>query len=223
MAQTIDPLVDEELEQSEETGQSPRIVIWLVVLSLLGLMVPMFLVRAMIQDQTTKVKADVAKVEQDLTDLSKPSSEQNALQDQLLNARTELDTLDTLQTDLTTNYINWPAIMTAIGNYGSAQMQITSLSQAANQILINGQAENETVVMSYARMLEETSLFSRVVVQSMALKMLPTPTPQPTATPPAETPTPGAATVSAPTPTNPAPIVEFVILVELSVDQGSGS
>jgi Tfp pilus assembly protein PilN len=217
MLTAVDPAVPDEVEESTETGHSPRIALWLVVTSLAGLLLPLYLISAAIKADNRSLEADLASIEQQLSDASQPGEEQQTLQDNLLKARQQLDTLTTVQTDLIAHHINWPAVMAVIGNNGPAQMVLTGLSQADNRIVINGQAQAESVVIAYAHMLEESGQFSRVVVQSISIKVLPTPTPPPTPTPdPAET------AVSTPAPVAPGQVVEFVILVELQ-PRGGGN
>jgi Tfp pilus assembly protein PilN len=215
MLSAVDPAVLDEMEEPTEAGHSPRIVLWLVVVGLAGLFLPLYLVSAAIKGDNRSLKTDLASIEQQLSDLSQPGEEQQTLQDTLIKSRQQVNTLTAVQSDLNAHHINWPAVMAIIGNNGPVQMVLTGLSQAENRIVISGQAQAESVVMAYAHMLEESGQFSRVIVQSISLKALPTPTPLPTSTPAS-----ADTTLSTPAPAEPAQIVEFVILVELQPQEG---
>jgi Tfp pilus assembly protein PilN len=217
----MDPVLQpdeiEEQEAANEPGRSSRVVFWLVVVGLAGLFLPLYLIGAAIKDNTQTLRDQIAQIDQQEADLSQPGSDQQTLQDELLAARQQLETLSAVNAKLLATHIDWPAVMAVIGNNGYVQMDLISLSQADDQIMLRGQAGAESVVMAYSRMLEESGQFSRVIVQSISLKTLPTPTPPPT-TVPSTTPTPSGVE---PTPQPlPVQVVEFVILVECASQGG---
>jgi Tfp pilus assembly protein PilN len=195
VGRSVEPLP----EETEQAVGTPRIVLWLVATSLLGLLLPLYLISTTIEDNNQQLQTEITQIDQEIETLSQPQPEQTTLQDTLLRLRRQQQELETLSETLITQHINWPAVITVIGNYAPSPINFTSLAQEGDQITINGEASTEVEVMAYARMLEESDLFTRVVVQSLALTMQPTPSPQPEITP-----------------LPPDQIVEFVILVELT-------
>ncbi|MBI5958736.1 MAG: hypothetical protein HY866_08375 [Chloroflexi bacterium] len=220
MSMALDPNEIEGLDEIVETGRPSRMVFWLIIMGLAGLFLPLYLLSTAIKEHNQTLKNDLAQIEQQESELSQPGSEQQTLQDELIKARQRLDLLSTVQTDLIAQHINWPAVMAVVGNNGYVQMELLSLSQANELIMLHGQAQAESVVMAYARMLEESDQFSRVIVQSISLKILPTPTPPPTTEPTVTTTLTSPETT--PPPVDPEQVVEFVILVEFN-PQGGGN
>ncbi len=209
----------EEQEDVIEAGGSSHAVTWLMALGLAVLFLPLYLISGAIKESNQTLTNDLAEIAQQQTDLSQPGSTQQTLQDDLIKARQRLETLSAGKTNLIASHINWPAVMAVIGNNGYVHMDLLSLSQADNQIVLRGQAQAESIVMTYARMLEESGQFSKVIVQSISLKVLPTPTPPPTTQPVATTTL--ASPASVPTVVPQAQVVEFVILVECDSTGGS--
>lgn len=215
----------DEVEEPVQKGHSSRIIIWLLVLSLSGLFVPLFLSAATIKQENVDLQAEMAQIQQTIESQSQPVPAEQQLEQKLIDARDQYRSLEALVTNLQTDHIDWPVLIAVISNYHQAEMLLTSLVQTDGRALVlRGQAPNEGAVMTYANMLEESGQFSRVIVQSISLKTLPTPTPAPTPT--AMTPTTTAVSSdsmsSTPTPAPEETVVEFVILVglaEVSNDQ----
>jgi Tfp pilus assembly protein PilN len=203
-------LAEYESEEVVEVQRSSRVILWLVVFSLAGLILPLVLISTAVAQDNRKVALELAQIEQDIESARQPEPEEQTLRDSLLETQQQVTMLKGVREDIVTRHVNWSAVMTAVGNYGSVRMTLTGLSQTEKQITLSGQAETESTIIAYARMLEETGLFSRVVVQSISLSVIPTPTPAPvTATPTAE---PDAAP-------RPDQVVQFVILVELNPEE----
>ncbi len=221
MAMLDDELLEMgETEEPVQKGRSSRIIIWLLVLSLAGLFVPLFLSAAAIRQENADLQADMAHIQQTIDSQSQPDPEQQTMEQQLIDARDQYRSLEALETNLQNDHIDWPTVMAVISNFHQAEMMLTSLVQTDGRaLLLRGQAPTEGVVMSYAGMLEESGQFSRVIVQSISLKTLPTPTPAPTPTGVAVTTTAVSADAvmsSTPTPASGGTVVEFVILAGLA-------
>jgi Tfp pilus assembly protein PilN len=208
MSVPADSLILSEYETEEDVTvrHSSRVILWLVVFSVAGLILPLVLISTAIEQNNKTAALDLAQIEEEVNNAKQPEPAEQALRDTLLETKNQRTVLETLRDDLVSQHVNWSAVMAVVGNYGSAKMTLTGLSQSGTQITLSGQAETESTVIAYARMLEETGLFTRVVVQSISLKVLPT-----------STPTPGVATPTAVPDVAPGPdqVVEFVILVEL--------
>jgi Tfp pilus assembly protein PilN len=208
MSVPADSLILSEYETEEDVTvrHSSQVILWLVVFSVAGLILPLVLISTAIEQNNKTAALDLAQIEEEVNNAKQPEPAEQALRDTLLETKNQRTVLETLRDDLVSQHVNWSAVMAVVGNYGSAKMTLTGLSQSGTQITLSGQAETESTVIAYARMLEETGLFTRVVVQSISLKVLPT-----------STPTPGVATPTAVPDVAPGPdqVVEFVILVEL--------
>jgi hypothetical protein len=157
-------------------------------------LIPLYLIFVTIRSDSARLEARVAVLQETLESPSTPVSENQALLEELAAAQERLDGLNQAASDLEAENVDWPAVMGAIGNYNPAQMTLSSV-ETGESITLRGRAIDDTVVVDYSQGLEDSGLFSRVVVQS--LQAIATPfatappgTPQPTATPtPVVTPT----------------------------------
>lgn len=139
--------------------------------------------------------------------LQTPAAESQNLSKELAARIQEYQRLQNLVKTLKKTYINWPGVITAIQNYDPQQIALLSITQTDDyRLTLKGRAADDVAVVNYARSLEASGQFVRVVVESVRKVTV-----QPTATP-----TSGAvitatqtATVSVtPTPTvTPTPIV----------------
>jgi Tfp pilus assembly protein PilN len=200
----IDELDENEEEDSESSGGSSRLVLWLIIAGLGILFVPLYLLSATLKDSKAPMETELADIQATLTITPPPNPTEQALRDTLLQLRGQAGELETLYDDLSANHIDWPAAMAVIANFDPAQMSLTGLLQAERRVTLNGRANDETIVMAYADMLRDSARFGEVKVQAIAQVALPTPTPLPTEV---------AGTL--PTPAQPVNIAEFTITVEL--------
>lgn len=197
---TID--LDNILEPRRPVNPVRRtIILWLVVIGLAILFLPLYLI-------STVIGADVARLEGELSEMqlalaAEPTVNPTVvvLQQEVAAAQAQANELSAVQTNLTSGQINWPQVMTALNNYDTNQLAIDALAQTDNRLLITGQAIDDAAVIAYARQLEDSGQFARVVVQSISL--LPTPQFTPTVTPtlaPTVEPTPTTAPTATPVP-----------------------
>lgn len=173
------------------------IVIGLVGFSLLSLILALFLIATSIRNDIGRSESNLAALQVRLMRLSTPAPEVQELMTTLTNTLTLADTLVAARPPVG---INWPAVVTVIGSYDPAAITLTALTQSDNRITLTGEAVDDVVVVTYARLLETSDLFANVVLQSL---LRPTPT-----TVAAQT-TPTALT-------QPTASIEFVIIIELS-------
>lgn len=173
-----DELIEEE--ESESSGGSSRLILWLIIAGLGILFVPLYLVSATLKESKAPLETELADIQATLTVTPQPDPEEQALRDNLLQLRSQAGELETLYTDLSANHVDWPAAMAVIANYDPSQMALTGLTQAEQLVTLTGRANDETIVMAYADMLRDSARFGEVKVQSITLVALPTPTPLPT-------------------------------------------
>ncbi|MBI5671455.1 MAG: PilN domain-containing protein [Chloroflexi bacterium] len=195
-------------------GRSSRLILWLILVSLGILFLTLFLVSTTIKQDIPALETRLAEVQETLASTPPVPPEQQTLTANLLDLRGQEQVLESVRDNLTAQHINWPAAMAAIASYDPAQMSVTGLTQTDSQVIINGQANDEAVVIAYADSLRQSEQFNQVTVQSITLQTLPTSTPAPTPTL-ATTPDPAIPTLPPPTPSPPVKVAAFVILVEL--------
>lgn len=190
---------DDEQAAAPSRASTSRLVIWLVILSFMLLLLPLYLISTTIQQDIAGLETELTGLQATLAYTPPPVPEEEALREALTSARGRLNLLAPLNDELAASHINWPATIAAIGAYDQREIDLTTLTQTENRIIINGRADQETAVMAYADVLKESELFARVIVQSITMRDLPGPTP---------------TDREAPTPV-PARVAEFAILVEL--------
>ena len=195
-------------EQPQSRKPSRRtIILGLVVISFAAFFIPLYFVSASIRSENTRLESDLQFVQGALAEGYTPAPDIQALVDALAQVQEVASEIEGARSAIEADHTNWAAVMAAIGNYNPAQLTLTSLAQADSRIILNGQALDDTVVVAYAHALEESGLFSRVVIQSLRTIASPFVTPvtptstegEPTATP--LTPTVTITPTVTPTPT----------------------
>jgi Tfp pilus assembly protein PilN len=156
------------------------IILWWIVIGLAILSLPLYLIPLIIRGNITRLEADLLAVQATLTSRSTPAPEVQELMNTLAQIQKPASEIKEVSPTIVAGRTDWPAIMAAISNYNPAQIALTSLTQADNRITLNGQAIDDSAVAAYARALEDSNLFSRVVIQS--IEAIATPFATPTST-----------------------------------------
>lgn len=177
-------------------------VIGLVAFSLLILLLALYLISTSVQNDIARSEANVASLQSQIIGLQTPAP---AVQELLTTLTTTLALAAKLEAARPPVGRNWPALVAVLGSYDPAAITLTALRQEGNRITLTGQAVNDSSAVDYVHRLEESALFTVVVLESIVLV---TPTPQPKA---GSTPAAAAPVASAPA------LVNFVITIELSV------
>lgn len=176
-------------ERPPSRSSQRAIILWLVVIGLVTFFLPLYLVSTAIRADNTHLETDLKTVQDSLTRGYAPAPDVQELMDTLAQIQQSTSELEQAYPTVVAGRSDWLAIMAAIDNYDPAQLALSSLTHADNRITLNGQAIDDAAVVAYARSLEETNLFSRVVVQSMQTVATPFATPTSTAEGPEATPT----------------------------------
>jgi len=145
------------------------LILWLVAISGVVLLVPLYLVSTAIRGDVTHLEANLQAVEEALISEDTPEPEIQEIMDDLAQVQGSLNEIEGAYSAVAAGHTNWPAVMAAIGNYDPSQLALTSIAQSDSRIILNGRAIDDSAVMAYSRALEESGLFSRVVVQSVML------------------------------------------------------
>lgn len=206
------PLDRDNVPEQRQGRKIPRgtLILWLVATSSALLLLPLYFIYTSFRSDVVLLNDNLQIVQASLADTETLEPEDQELADELARVQESVDQIEKVYSTIATRHIDWPAVMAAIGNYSPAQITLTSITQA-DSITLKGQAIDDTTVVAYSRSLEETGLFSRVVVQS--LMTIATPFVPPTATAvgtPGPTPTSTAAITPTVTPTpTPDPYDEY--------------
>lgn len=174
------------------------LVIGLMTFSLLILLFSLYLISASVQNDITRSEANLTVAQAQVLRLQTPAPEVQTYLKTLTDTVALADNLVAARPPLGRN---WPAIVAQISSYNPTAITLTSLTQVDRRITLTGQAVNDVSVVDYVHTLEQSPLFTDVVLESIIL-LTPTPVPTQAATGPV------AAT---------AAFVNFVITIELSV------
>jgi len=163
-------------------AQPPRttrtsIILWLVVLSLAAFFLPLYLISSTLHNDANRLEANRIPIQATLQSIHTPAPEIRALMSTLTQVQSLAQDVDNTYQSLLANRTHWPAAMAVIGSYNPAQLTLISLTEAENRVTLTGRAADETAVVAYARTLEESGLFARVVIQSVRSVATPFATP----------------------------------------------
>lgn len=167
------PAIQAQLQGLQALRQT--VVLWLIALGLAGFTLTLVLVTTTLQDEIAQTEAELQSIQLTVARLGTPSAEVQALTATLTQTLDLAAELDAARPALG---VDWPAVMSQVGNYNSTQLVLTDFIQENNRITLNGAAADSGFVTQYRTALEASTLFTRVVIQS--IKVI-EPTPVPTA------------------------------------------
>lgn len=158
------------------------LALWLITIGLAIFLLPLYSLSFTLSQETQAMKTDLGAVQKSLTVVPTALPEVAKVLTPLAQVQGQINQVGTVYPTVIAPRPNWSAMMMAIGNYDPAQITLMSLSRSENRVTLNGQAIDDASAVAYARMLESSSLFSRVIVQSIQLVATPVVTPTATMT-----------------------------------------
>jgi len=163
-----DDATDDETKSGDSAGTgSGRIVLWLVVLSMGFLVVPMMLVGGVIQEERVLLEEQLTGLQAELNATPVIDPEVQRLEAELLGLRNDTSTLNSLQTTLAASHIDWTSLMDTLLTYEAQYMEVTGIVQEERRLMISGLADEEAYLMQYVDVLQQSELFSQVILQSI--------------------------------------------------------
>ena len=172
----VDKLLSRSEGRSEPTKPSrTRQILWLTVISMLIFFVPLYLFSASVTEDTKGISTDLGFIRTSLTQVPTPAPAIQKLLTPLAQAQGQLSQLNAVLPTIEASRPDWPALMTAIGNYDPSQLTLTTITRTASSLTIIGQSNDDLAITSFAHGLEQSNLFSRVTIQSIrAITVTPT-------------------------------------------------
>ncbi len=162
-----------ELQPIPETDEKPagssRILIWLVMLSLAGFLLPLYLIYSTLKQDNQQLEVERGNIEATLSSTPERSPEEQELTDLLLQLQQQAIMVEEARATLDASHVDWPATMAVLGSYDQSQMALNSLVQTGDQITINGQANHENAIMVYLAALQTSAHFERVSILSVTM------------------------------------------------------
>lgn len=179
------------------------LILWLMVFGLGFLFVPLLLIGNAVRTDTQRLNSSFDTVNQQLSVVPTPNPQLVQINTQLSDVVSQTTQISAIAPQIGSARPNWPSLMAALGNYDPSLVQIDTLTSADNRLTIGGHAASETDVINYARALEQSNQFNRVIVQS--IRVQPTPVITRTATPTVTATLIGSGTISATLTPSPTP------------------
>ena len=168
--------LEDVLEQATPRQTSrTTLVLWLVAASLLMFFIPLYLFSASVNRDVKGMSTNLGVIQTSLTRVPTPAPAIQQLLTPLAQVQGQTNQISAVYPTIAAPRPDWPAVMTVIGNYDPSQITLTSITRTVNTLTLAGRANNDTDVTNYAHSLEQSNLFSRVLVQSIHAVMI-TPT-----------------------------------------------
>lgn len=142
---------------------------WLIVAGLAILFLPLYAIATTIGNDAARLEAELSDIQLELASEPTPLPEVQALGEEATRIQEQLSELEAIYSNLSVDHVDWPAAVAAIRNHDPNRITLTSLEQVDNRVLLNGRATDDTAVINYARTLEDSGQFARVIVQSISL------------------------------------------------------
>jgi hypothetical protein len=144
---------------------------------------PLYSLSTTLDNETQALKNDLTAVQKQLTLVPTALPEVGKVLTPLAQANAQINQISTVYPTVLAPRPNWSAVMSAIGNYDQNQITLVALARNENRVTVTGQAVNDAAAVAYARTLETSPLFSRVILQSIQMVATPVLTPTATITP----------------------------------------
>ena len=143
------------------------IVLWLLATGMVTFFLPLYLMSTGIRGDVERLKSDLQVAQQSIEAAKTPGPELLELVNELNELKASSNTIKEIYSSVVAGFIDWPAVMSAIADYWPDRISLTALTQTGNEITVHGRASDDSDVVAYARALEGSNLFSRVVVKSI--------------------------------------------------------
>jgi hypothetical protein len=178
---------DKILKLADEQSQPRRLTrktlaLWLLTIAVGLLFLPLYTISATISDDIKAKQGELTASQKQLTTVPTLRQDIAKVVTPLAQTQGQVSQINTVYPTIVAPRPNWPDVMAAIGSYNSSQITPISLSRKDNLVTLTGRATNDSVAVSYARALEQSPLFTRVIVQSIQLVATPVVTPTVTRT-----------------------------------------
>ncbi len=172
---TLAPALEGERPRPQQSLRR-TLILWLIGISCLILAVPTYLFYATVRADVHRLDTNLAAAQRTLTSAPVPSQVQ-PLVDELVRVQGAVGTLEAAHTE----QIDWSAVMATIHEYDPALLTLKAVEQSGHRLTLRGDAASESILSAYRRALEESDLFTSVVIETIA--PLTTPIPSPTGRP----------------------------------------
>ena len=159
-----DPAQDTALEPIRRLRRT--VILQITALGLAALALPLYMVFTQLRAESVELATELASIQASTEALSAPLPQVEALTAKAAEIITLTTSLEAVPPPAG---VNWPAVITAIKTYDRGQIELTTLTQTDNRILLEGRATNNEAVVAYVEQLSMSPWLVNVDVQSIKL------------------------------------------------------
>lgn len=158
---------------ADDAGELPAppnrksLALWLAVMGISLLFLPLFLTAQTIREDNLGLAAMLSQAQTAGASVPTLPAGAEHLQATATHVQAQLDQLGPVYRQLVAAYIDWPDILKTVSDYDDTQVTLTGVAQTENRLVITGRASDDTAVVAFAKLLENSDRFSRVIVQSI--------------------------------------------------------
>lgn len=172
----MDPFDGLEFDDAPETPAAPpqvptqprrSLLLWLVAVGLGILVLPLSQISQTVRADNARLSSELENAQTAVGQTPTVGQEAAQMKSTLSALQAQSNLLVPFTKALTGKQVDWSDKAQTISDYDHAHVALTGLEQHENRLVITGRADSDTAVMAYAKSLEDSGKFSRVVVQSI--------------------------------------------------------
>lgn len=157
----------ENAPEKPKNGNSGRMVVWLVAMSMAMLFVPLYLMSSTLQEDVIALETEYAQLSEALSLTPTPDAAAEDIRSNLLGLQSDIVLLTSTYDELANARLDWFAVMDWLLQYDQEAILLTRLVQEDRGLLVEGMASNENAILRYVNILREAEIFSGVQVLSI--------------------------------------------------------
>jgi len=144
-----------------------NILVSLALIIVIGLLSPLYLVKGQADAETMRLRAELSIISQELRQARLAIDEANQIEDTLNEIATGLETLRQDHQYILNKGDDFANKLTLVSNALPSGAYFTSMEIGADQLNVQGEADNSFTVISYAMALEAQGVFSEVRIDEI--------------------------------------------------------
>ncbi len=166
VTEDVRPQVESSPEKPKK-GNSGRLVVWLVAMSMAMLFVPLYLMSSTLQEDVIALETEYAQLSEALSLTPTPDAAAEDIRSNLLTLQSDTVLLTSTYDELANAGLDWFVVMDTLLQYERDAMLLTRVVQEEIGLLVEGTATNESAILRYVSTLRDAEVFNGVQVLSI--------------------------------------------------------
>jgi Tfp pilus assembly protein PilN len=170
------PETAERTARSQTTGLAvlgrlnrTSLLLWATALSLIFFFLPLQVLATTAHRDVSGLETNLTSAQASLNRVPTPLPEIQRWLTPLAEVQGQLKQVQAAYPALASHRADWPAAAGAIANYDPNQIVLTSVTASQGHAVLEGRATGDGPVLAYAAALEQSNLFSSVIIQSLQI------------------------------------------------------